>query len=266
MLRANVLNALVSVSARVSPDGSAERESMRVDTSKPFNGIPEGVSATAQVEVLGQSVVGNPGAPSLSGFVVDLSSGDRSIDAPKVNVPVGPFTLEFGGSAVIEAGMKQALAFPLPTVPALPKDATELSRPLGIRFRADAYVEPYVNVDAVGSASLSIGVGSAGGRVSVRVLGLAVPAGMHASLTPEDGLLRISESANVKLATLKGKAEAFATVGVDPFSKSWYWTLFDWDGYERTVPIFNREERPVNVGKLLKRLAAPRNINVASLD
>ena len=79
-------------------------------------------------------------------------------------------------------------------------------------------------------------------------------------------LLTIAETANVKLATLKGKVEAFATVGVDPFSKSWYWTLFDWDGYERTIPLFNREETPVNVGKLMKRLAAPQNVSIASLD
>jgi hypothetical protein len=123
-----------------------------------------------------------------------------------------------------------------------------------------------VNVDAVGSASLSVGVGSAGGRVSVRVLGLSVPAGMSANFVAETGVLSIAETANVKLSTLKGKVEAFATVGVDPFSKSWYWTLFDWDGYERTIPLFNREERPVNVGKLMKRLAAPQNANLAVLD
>ena len=44
------------------------------------------------------------------------------------------------------------------------------------------------------------------------------------------------------------------------------WTLFDWDGYERTIPLFNREETPVNVGKLMKRLAAPQNVSIASLD
>jgi len=107
---------------------------------------------------------------------------------------------------------------------------------------------------------------AAGGRVAVRVLGLSVPAGMTANFTANTGMLTIAETANVKLATLKGKVEAFATVGVDPFSKSWYWTLFDWDGYERTIPLFNREETPVNVGKLMKRLAAPKNVSIASLD
>lgn len=265
LLRANVLTALVSVSARVSPQGSAEAKDAR-EKGATIGGIPEGVSATAQLEVLGQSLVGTPSGPSLSGFVVDLSLGDKSVDSPKVYVPVGPFTLEFAGSAVIETGMKQGLRFPPPTVAALPTNEDELTRPLGIKFSAEAYVEPYVNVDAVGSASLSVGIGSAGGRVSVRVLGLSVPAGMTASLAPETGLVAISESASVKLATLKGKVEAFATVGIDPFSKSWYWSLFDWDGYERTIPLFNREETSVDLGKLMKRLAAPKNFGLESLD
>lgn len=266
MLKANVLSALVSVSARVSPEGSTEAIEAQ-NHGKLLAGIPNGVSATATIEVLGQNILGAASGPSLSGFVLDLSPGDRNIDAPKVYVPVGPFTLEFAGSAVVEAGVKQALRFPMPTVPPLPTRVDQLGTALtGIKFTAEAYVEPYVNVDAVGSASLSVGVGSAGGRVAVRVLGLSVPAGMNANFAADTGLLSIAETANVKLSTLKGKVEAFATVGVDLFSKSWYWTLFDWDGYERTIPLFNREERPVNVGKLLKRLAAPQNANLAVLD
>ena len=218
-----------------------------------------GVAANASLKVVGQELL-TVSYTATNGFVVKTTgAAPRPTNLSTMRVPLWWFELVFSADYDVNASARPVLA------PSRPQPFfSESSNPLV--FGLSATVEPQVVVKAIGSAVVSIaGAGAfvgAGARIYVDVLDLAVPMSVDARLeglpkNPLDLALNLQSTADVRVQSLKGRVDAYAYVGVEPWRADYSATLFRWEGYEKAIPILRAPLARIPLGDVSYLFAFP---------
>ena len=178
-------------------------------------------------------------ATVIGGGPAPAGTAPRVSNLTSMRVPLWWFELAFSADYDVNASMRPVLA------PSRPQPFFSAgSAPLV--FGLSATLEPQVVVKAIGSAVVSVAGGSsfvgAGARIYVDILDLGVPMSVDARIvgSPRNPLnlaLDLQSTADVRVQSLKGRVDAYAYVGVEPWVAEYAATLFRWDGYGKVVPI-----------------------------
>jgi hypothetical protein len=200
-----------------------------------------GPTSFVRLEVLDKEIITpttkTTGAVSGSTFrLVHEATENKGSPEVSVVVPVWCLSLRFFASAAVEAGIQYVVEGTSPTL-----DLAQGQEEPSAAFGMHAYLEPFARATATGGASLSAGIAEGGAQIGVELIRVGLPAGV--SLTSSepsssgDTTFRYAQGAKVAVDTLRGQVDAYAKVGISPFSKTWKARLFGWSGASEEVPI-----------------------------
>lgn len=102
-----------------------------------------------------------------------------------------------------------------------------------------ANATPSGSVSAAASASVNLGVASAGVTASMRLIGVSVPATASVGLVQSGAGYQVRYAANVDAVvdTLSGRVDAWAKVGFSKWTKKYTANVANWSGFKATYPI-----------------------------
>lgn len=147
---------------------------------------------------------------------------------------VGPIPLhiEFGVGAIAGLDYKFLSA---------PGDnCSNLTVPTG--FELESQITPFAAAGAYADASLDVGVASAGVRLELDLLHLAVPIGVRVRNTSSSNGWLIENNGKVLIDLLDGRMSAYVEVGVSPLAVTYETTVFSWNGFHTAVPLFGLQK------------------------
>lgn len=102
-----------------------------------------------------------------------------------------------------------------------------------------ANATPSGSVSAAASASVNLGVASAGVAASLRLIGVSVPATASVGLVNSSAGYQVRYAANVDAVvdSLSGSVDAWAKVGFSKWTKKYTANIASWSGFKATYPI-----------------------------
>jgi hypothetical protein len=199
-----------------------------------------GTTSFAQLSILGNEIIRPTtttasATPGSTFRLVQEATETKGSPEASVVVPVWCLALRFFASAAVEAGVQYVVEGTAPTL-----DLTKGRHSPSATFGMNAYVEPFARATATGGAAVSVGIAEGGAQIGVELIRVGLPAGVSVVSSPsgaEDYTFRYSQGAKVTVNTLSGQVDAYAKVGVDPFSKKWKARLFGWSGASEELPL-----------------------------
>jgi len=109
-------------------------------------------------------------------------------------------------------------------------------------FELESQVTPFAVAGAYADASLDVGVASAGVRLELDLITMAVPVGVRVRNTPSSSGWAIENNGKVLIDLLDGRMNAYVEVGVSPLAVTYEATIFSWNGFHTSVPIFGLQK------------------------
>jgi hypothetical protein len=199
-------------------------------------------------------VLGNELLPGRSGddpLEFHVTGGDSIGGTPVYGstvIPVGPIPVKVAGWITAVAGIKASLDGNISRVHSPDPQIDALGAGVS------GTIDPYAELVAHASASIDLLIIEAGikGRLTlVRVdlpftIGVGVTMQQSSDQSRIDSVLEGSANLNLVLHSLDGAL----TVFVDTPFKSYEKDVVSWEGYQATVPLFNREFRPISLSDI----------------
>jgi hypothetical protein len=109
-------------------------------------------------------------------------------------------------------------------------------------FELESQITPYAAAGAYADASLDVGVASAGVRLELDLLHLAVPIGVRVRNTSTSSGWLIENNGNVLVDLLDGRMSAYVEIGIAPAAVTYETTVFSWNGFHTSVPLFGLQK------------------------
>jgi hypothetical protein len=166
---------------------------------------------------------------------------------------VGPIPVKVAGWVTGVAGVKASLDGGIDRVHSsdVNKDA--------LAAKISGTIDPYAELVGHASASIDLAIIEAGikGRLTLVRVDLPLTIGVAVTMRESDDHSRIdsvlegSAGLNLVLHSLDGAL----TVFVDTPFKSYESDIVSWEGYQATLPLFNREFRPIGLSDIQQALA-----------
>ncbi len=111
-------------------------------------------------------------------------------------------------------------------------------------FNMKAQVVPWASAEAFADAGLDYGVASAGVRVDLTLLSLAVPMGVD--VNNRDTTWVFKNGGQVNIGMLSGKLTGYVEAGIGPAAVSVSATLMEWDGFRSRLPAWGLDRSAPN--------------------